>query len=81
MRKLYLTFVILFLTVTIGLAGTPVNPKSVTSTTNNYTKGRMSLSENEFDFGVSPQQAYISHSFWLKNVGRDTLEIIQIKPG
>lgn len=81
MRKFCLTFAILFLTVSIGLAGTPVEPKSVTSTTNNYTKGRMLLSEKEFDFGVAPQQAYISHSFWLKNVGQDTLEIIQIKPG
>jgi len=81
MRKFSFCFAFLVLYVSFGIAGTPVKPTTVSSTTNNYTKGRMQLSETEFDFGVAPQQAYLSHSYWLKNVGRDTLEIIQIRPG
>lgn len=43
--------------------------------------GKMQLSEDFFDFGYLPRSSKVSHIFWLKNVGNDSLEIISIKPG
>lgn len=42
---------------------------------------RIQVSAEEFDFGRVPQGASISHVFWLKNIGEDTLRITDIKPG
>lgn len=70
-----------YLMVAVSVAGTPVKPKDVTTTVGNYTEGRILLRELDFDFGYVPQGGIISHSFWLLNVGTDTLEIIKIKAG
>ncbi|HEQ99860.1 MAG TPA: DUF1573 domain-containing protein [candidate division Zixibacteria bacterium] len=43
--------------------------------------GQMQLSEDFFDFGYMPGDSKVSHIFWLKNVGTDTLEIKRIQPG
>lgn len=42
---------------------------------------RMILPEVEFDFGFSPQNSSISHVFWLKSAGDDTLKIESVVPG
>lgn len=42
---------------------------------------RLQVSETEFSFGRVAQGATISHVFWLKNVGADTLHIQDVKPG
>ena len=42
---------------------------------------RIQVSAEEFDFGRTPQGSTISHVFWLKNIGEDTLRITDIKPG
>ncbi len=42
---------------------------------------KMYLPEEEFDFGYVPQDSKISHVFWIKSVGEDTLRILTIKPG
>jgi hypothetical protein len=42
---------------------------------------RIQVSQTEFDFGRVAQGASISHVFWLKNVGADTLRIQDVKPG
>ena len=42
---------------------------------------KMSISEDYFDFGYVPQESNLSHTFWIKSVGTDTLKIIDIKPG
>jgi len=42
---------------------------------------RIQVSETEFNFGRVAQGASISHIFWLKNVGADTLRIEDVKPG
>jgi len=42
---------------------------------------RIQVSAEEFDFGRVPQGASISHVFWLKNIGEDTLRIADVKPG
>ncbi|HOP06135.1 MAG TPA: DUF1573 domain-containing protein [candidate division Zixibacteria bacterium] len=41
----------------------------------------LSVSEQDFNFGQAPQNAKISHIFWLRNTGDDTLRIINVKPG
>ena len=42
---------------------------------------RIQVSETEFSFGRVAQGASISHIFWIKNVGADTLRIQDVKPG
>lgn len=41
----------------------------------------LEIPETEFDFGYVPQNAVISHGFWLKSVGTDTLKIVKVVPG
>ena len=42
---------------------------------------KMVLEETQFDFGYVPQQAKITHVFWLKSVGDDSLKILKVTPG
>lgn len=42
---------------------------------------RLSLPESTFNFGYVPQNAKITHGFWLHSTGEDTLKIIKIIPG
>jgi len=42
---------------------------------------KISFSETSWDFGRTPQQSHVSHTFWIKNIGGDTLRIINVKPG
>lgn len=42
---------------------------------------KMFLPQEEFSFGFVPQNSKISHVFWIKSVGEDSLIIISVKPG
>jgi hypothetical protein len=42
---------------------------------------RISFSEVTWDFGITPNNSRISHVFWIKNIGGDTLRIIKVEPG
>ncbi len=42
---------------------------------------KMFIPEQEFNFGFVPQNSKISHMFWIKSVGEDSLIIISVKPG
>jgi len=42
---------------------------------------RLEVPETNFDFGYAPQDATISHVYWLRNVGTDTLRITDVRPG
>ena len=42
---------------------------------------RMTLPEVEFNFGYVPQNSSVSHIFWLKSSGDDSLKILQVVPG
>lgn len=42
---------------------------------------KMFLPVEKFDFGFVPQNSKISHVFWIKSVGDDSLKILSIKPG
>jgi hypothetical protein len=48
---------------------------------NEAGKPRIEVPETSFDFGYVPQGVKISHVYWLKNTGEDTLFIRDIKPG
>jgi len=83
-KRIIIAFAILLFVVSATvLAGTSAGKQGGTPKTageSNY-KGKMELSETDFDFGYTPQNNKISHIFWLKNIGEDSLEIINIKPG
>jgi hypothetical protein len=42
---------------------------------------RLTIPDSIFDFGFSPQNAKISHRFWLHSTGTDSLRIIKVTPG
>ncbi len=42
---------------------------------------RLTIPENEFDFGFSPQNSEIAHAFWLHSTGEDSLKILKVTPG
>lgn len=42
---------------------------------------RLIIPETEFDFGFVPQNAKVSHVFWLYSAGTDTLKIVKVNPG
>jgi hypothetical protein len=44
-------------------------------------KPEVMVPEESFDFGYTMQDAKISHIFWIKNTGDDTLFIQDVKPG
>ncbi|RKX25125.1 MAG: hypothetical protein DRP45_06655 [Candidatus Zixiibacteriota bacterium] len=46
-----------------------------------YAASLLQIDETEFNFGYVPQHAKISHVFWLKAAGEDSLKIIKVLPG
>ncbi len=42
---------------------------------------QIKLSETEFNFGKFYQNSKVSHTFWIKSTGSDTLKIVQVVPG
>ena len=41
-------------------------------------KAKLQISETSWDWGRAPQNSVLSHSFWLKNVGTDTLRALNV---
>jgi hypothetical protein len=39
------------------------------------------FSETMWDFGKIPANSVVSHAYWIKNVGTDTLKILKVRPG
>ena len=46
-----------------------------------FAAPRLTIDENIFNFGYVPQNSKISHVFWLKSTGDDTLKILKVVPG
>ncbi|MFZ5979542.1 MAG: DUF1573 domain-containing protein [Candidatus Zixiibacteriota bacterium] len=42
---------------------------------------KLTVPTNLFNFGYAPQNAKISHGFWLYSTGRDTVQITDVKTG
>jgi len=85
-RLILILFTFVFLTGGVLQAGTKAdkakpnvkNSKKPNQKMTSKYKGKMQLS---VDYGFLPKQSKVNHTFWLKNIGLDTLEIITIKPG
>ena len=41
----------------------------------------LTIPNSIFDFGFAPQKSKLSHSFWLKSTGTDSLIIQKVVPG
>lgn len=46
-----------------------------------HAEPKMIIPEMRWDFGHVPQQSVLTHDYWIKNIGTDTLKIIRVKPG
>lgn len=44
-------------------------------------ESNLTISESLFDFGYAPQKSKLTHVFWLKSTGDDSLIIGKIVPG
>lgn len=42
---------------------------------------KLIVTETEFNYGKVAQQSELSHGFWLKSVGDDTVRILEVFPG
>lgn len=42
---------------------------------------KVEVPETAWDFGHVPQNSTLTHDYWIKNVGTDSLKIIRVKPG
>lgn len=42
---------------------------------------RLEIPEETFNFGFVPQNASISHDFWLHSAGDEELRILKVVPG
>ncbi len=63
LRSYFLLIAVIFAVHPFSQAGTP----------------RIEFSERTWDFGRAPQQSTVSHTFWIKNVGTDTLKGISAR--
>jgi hypothetical protein len=44
-------------------------------------KPQMFLPELHWDYGNVPQNSALTHDYWIRNMGNDTLKIIDVRPG
>jgi hypothetical protein len=42
---------------------------------------KIEVPETNWDFGHVPQNSTLTHDYWIRNVGTDSLKIIKVKPG
>jgi hypothetical protein len=42
---------------------------------------RIFMPETRWDYGDVPQNSTLQHAYWIKNIGDDTLKIVNVKPG
>ncbi len=46
-----------------------------------FAAPRLTIPQTDFNFGNVPQNAKISHVFWLHSTGDDSLKILKVVPG
>lgn len=68
MKVLRIAFVSLLLVALVAVAMIQAAPRLV-------------MPETTFNFGYVPQNAKISHEFWLYSKGEDSLHILKVVPG
>ena len=70
------------LVMLVGCEDDPLSPviendEPVDSSNN----ARLTIENPVFDFGFAPQYSRVSHDFWLKSSGTDTLRILKVESG
>ena len=70
MSKLKLGLAVIGASAAISLAAAPVSAEP-----------NLTIPESIFDFGFAPQKSKLSHRFWLKSTGTDSLIIDKVVPG
>lgn len=75
--------IIILLVISAGLYGSnsPENNKKEPSLPRMQYYGKLQLDQDTFNFGYTPGKSRVSHTFWLKNIGKDTMEIVRVRPG
>lgn len=51
------------------------------SLTTAFAGAKLDISSTTFDFGIIPQVGKVSHTYYMKSTGTDSLRILGIKPG
>lgn len=46
-----------------------------------FADPKIFIPEMRWDFGHVPPESKLTHDYWVKNTGTDTLKIIRVKPG
>jgi hypothetical protein len=46
-----------------------------------FAEPKIQVMEPRWDFGHVPQHSVLTHDYWVKNIGTDTLKIVRVKPG
>ena len=62
-KSIFTAVFLCVITSSLSLAGTP----------------KIDFSERVWDFGLTPQKSTVTHVFWIKNTGTDTLRDISVK--
>jgi len=65
----------------LALTALAVHAQPIPPQTAKSSSARIEVPEVAFNFGYVPQGASISHTFWLRSVGGDTLRITDVRPG
>lgn len=68
MKVLRITFAVVLLVALVAIVAVNAAPRLV-------------MPETTFNFGYVPQNAKISHDFWLYSKGEDSLHILKVVPG
>lgn len=73
----------LILTTTLAAQTPPTTtqPKQPAPVITVVSKAKVDVAQTDFDFGFIPSDAYVSHAFWLRSTGLDSLRILSVKPG
>ena len=77
---LVILVILLALSIFIGCDNDPIS--SIADGSNDSSNNaRLTIENPVFDFGFAPQYSKISHDFWLKSTGTDTLRILKVQLG
>jgi hypothetical protein len=63
------------------VAGTAPAPRAADPAPPKTVGPKLEVPETVFDYGYTTQASKISHVFWLKNSGTDTLRLTDVRPG
>lgn len=78
--------VVISLTLLLGCDNDPFSsvvedPEDAGDIVDSTNNARLTIENPVFDFGFTPQHSKVSHDFWLKSSGTDTVHILKIQPG